>query len=322
MKRKSGRTRVSAHGRTRKPHADVVTKFITRAQMLAEAHKRVYVREVTHRVNLGDTLNRLIGDGEGLPDGTIIEIAGDSGAGKSTTTLDLAAAAQADGMTVCMADFENSLKRKWAQRRGVDTEDPLKFEHFPYDAIEKLSPKGKVVSVQFPTVEEIFDDIERYIRRNVKLNPERRFLVLCDSIAAMATDAVSGGDIADSNMRTKMDLPSFMSQLMKKWIRFTASHAVTLVFVNQLRVKPGVMFGDPSYTPGGNAVPFFSHVRVRLKRIRLLRKDGKPCGVCGIMKLVKSKIGGMEGTEVGYKLLWRTGRTKFVPVASLFVKKS
>lgn len=295
--------------------------FITRAQILAEAHKRVFVREVTHRVNLGDTLNKLLGDGEGLPDGTILEIAGDSGAGKSTTTLDLAAAAQACGVTVCMADFENSLKRKWAERRGVNIDDPLKFEHFPYEAIEKLSPKGKVVSVHFPTVEEIFDDIERYITRNVKLNSARRFLIICDSIAAMATDAVSGGNIADANMRTKMDLPSFMSQLLKKWIRFTASYSVTLVFVNQLRVRPGVMFGDPSYTPGGNAVPFFSHVRIRLKRVRLLRKDGKPIGVCGIMKLVKSKIGGTEGSEVGYKLLWRTGRTKFVKAASLFVKK-
>lgn len=294
--------------------------FITRAQILAEAHRRVYHREITNRINLGETLNGILGDGEGLPDGTIIEIAGDSGAGKSTTTLDLAAAAQAQGVTVCLADFENSLNKKWARKRGVNVDDPMLFEHFPYEPIEKLSPKGKVISVHFPTVEEIFDDIERYIGRNTKLNRARRFLIIADSIAAMATDAVSGGDIADTNMRTKMDLPSFLSQLLKKWIRFTAGHSVTVVFINQLRVKPGVMFGDPAYTPGGNAVPFFSHVRIRLKRVRLLRKNGKPVGVCGIMKLMKSKIGGTEGTEIGYKLFWRTGRTKFVSAASLFKK--
>lgn len=273
-------------------------------------------------------MNEIFGSGvTGLPEGTILEVSGDSSAGKSTMLLDLAATAQQAGMTVLWADMENSFQAKWAVRRGVVVDNPLLFEIFGYETLEKLGAKTKngtrrVTAVQMPTAEEIFDSMEEYIVANHKLDKARRFFIVCDSIAAMATDAIATTDSADSNMRTKMDLPALMSQLMKKWMRLTALHALTLVFINQLRVKPGVMFGDPAYTPGGNAVPFFAHVRVRMKRVRLLRKDGRPVGVAGIMRLVKSKIGGAEGTELGYKLFWRSGRTKLVRAASLFTKRA
>lgn len=302
-----------------------VPRFVTRRQLLEKRNLRVLQRSDVKTLDLG-RMNEIFGDGEnGLPDGTILEVSGDSSAGKSTMMLDLAAAAQAAGMTVLWADFENSFQQKWAARRGVVLDNPLLFELFSYEALEKLGAKTKaggrrVAAVQTPTVEEIFDSMEEYVIANHKLDKTRRFFIVCDSIAAMATDVVVESKSADANMRTKMDLPSFMSQLMKKWMRITAVHAITLAFINQLRVKPGVMFGDPAYTPGGNAVPFFAHVRVRMKRVRLLRKDGKPYGVAGIMRLFKSKIGGAEGTELGYKLFWRSGRTKLVRAASLFKK--
>lgn len=302
-------------------------KFVTRAGLLAKHNLRVLERgKEAKLVDLGKSLNKYFGDGvQGLPDGTIVEVAGDSGAGKSTLMLDVAACAQKQGVTVVWADFENSFKAEWAQRRGVVLDDPLQFELFAYTALEKLGAKTKsgarrVLSIGLPTVEDVFDSMQEYIESNHKLDKTRRFLVVCDSIAAMATDAVSEPS-AQANMRTKMDLPSFLSQLLKKWIRLTAMHAVSLVFINQLRDKPNQRFGDPKYTPGGNAVPFFSHVRIRMKRVRLYKLNGKTLGVVGIMRLHKSKIGGEEGRELGYKLLWRSGRTKFVKAASLFEKR-
>jgi RecA/RadA recombinase len=120
------------------------------------------------------------------------------------------------------------------------------------------------------------------------------------------------------NLRTQMDLPMFLNSLLRRWVGLGQVYQVAMVFVNQLREKP-MAFGDPTYTPGGNALKFYTHVQVRMNRASKggrLTDKGKVIGIQGEMTNRKNKVGGIERATVRYKILF-DGPMEFMPSKKL-----
>ena len=121
-------------------------------------------------------------------------------------------------------------------------------------------------------------------------------------------------------MRTQMALPQFLGKLLRRWTGLFESYNVLGVFINQVRIAPGVAFGNPEYTPGGKALKFYCHIRSIVRRTKggRLMKSGKIVGLKGIITNLKNKAGGVEGSRCGYKIYFDGKRsTKWVDAAML-----
>jgi recombination protein RecA len=266
-------------------------------------------RAPTTWLDLGSaSLNRVLGNAErGVPYGRIVEVSGLESHGKTALTLTLAALAQQDGALVIWADFENSYTPEWAAVRGLDPEQVALVS--PY-----VGRFGKEKDVRLPAAQELCEEVEALI---VGFHGRYKKIFLAgDSITSMLTEGEASAGLGGQNMRTRMDLPMFLGALMRRWVGMAQAHNVLMVFVNQLRQKPGMAFGDPWYTPGGNAVRFYSHVRVRVRRTGAkggrITVSGHQTGIQGIVTNKKNKVGGLESSEIGYRLLF-DGPMKFVP---------
>ncbi len=163
------------------------------------------------------------------------------------------------------------------------------------------------------TGEELLKEAEHWMKA-VRVANRKPFLIL-DSVASIMPEGASTDEIDDQNMRNDQALPKLMSRLMPRWIGVVASCSGVAIFINQLRQKPGIAFGDPWYSNGGNALPFFAHVRVRMRRkgkdSGKMRQGSDIVGIKGLMKNHKNKAGGVEGREIGYKI-FNDGRAQFV----------
>lgn len=199
--------------------------------------------------------------GGGYPKGRIIEIYGPESSGKTTLTLHAIAEIQKQGGTAAFIDAEHALDPAYARRLGVDTENLL-------------------VS-QPDNGEQALEICETLVRSNAV------DLIIVDSVAALTPQAEIDGEMGDSHMGLQARL---MSQALRKLTGIINKSNATVVFINQIRMKIGVMFGNPETTTGGNALKFYASVRADIRRIGQIKDGEEIVGNRTKVKIVKNKI--------------------------------
>ena len=200
--------------------------------------------------------------GRGLPRGRIIEIFGPESSGKTTLALHAVAEAQKTGGVAAFIDAEHALDTTWAKRLGVDVNNML-------------------VS-QPDTGEQALDIVEMLIKSNAV------DIIVVDSVAALVPAAELQGEMGQSHVGLQARL---MSQALRKLTGIISKSKTTLIFINQIRMKIGVMFGNPETTPGGNALKFYCSVRLDTRRISTIKDStGKAVANRVRARVVKNKV--------------------------------
>jgi recombination protein RecA len=199
--------------------------------------------------------------GVGIPRGRVTELFGPESSGKTTLALHVIASAQKAGGVAAFIDAEHALDTTWAKRLGVDV--------------------SSLLVSQPDTGEQALDIAEMLIASNSV------DVIVIDSVAALTPRAELEGDIGDTHVGLQARL---MSQAMRKLTGIINRSKTALVFINQIRMKIGVMFGNPETTPGGKALKFYSSVRVDLRRINTLKDNTGAIGSHVKARVVKNKI--------------------------------
>ncbi|WP_150050368.1 MULTISPECIES: recombinase RecA [Methylomonas] len=197
----------------------------------------------------------------GLPRGRIIEIYGPESSGKTTLTLQTIAQVQKLGGTAAFVDAEHALDPVYAQKIGVNIDDLL---------------------VSQPDTGEQALEITDMLVRSGAVD-----IVVVDSVAALTPKAEIEGDMGDSHMGLQARL---MSQALRKLTANIKRSNTLVIFINQLRMKIGVMFGNPETTTGGNALKFYASVRLDIRRIGAIKKGDEVIGNETRVKVVKNKV--------------------------------
>lgn len=197
----------------------------------------------------------------GLPYGRIVEIYGPESSGKTTLTLQVIAEAQKDGKTCAFIDAEHALDPVYAKKLGVNVEDLLVSQ--PDTGEQAL---------------EICDMLVRSAAVDV---------IIVDSVAALTPKAEIEGDMGDSHMGLQARL---MSQALRKLTGNIKRSNTLVIFINQIRMKIGVMFGNPETTTGGNALKFYASVRLDIRRIGSVKDGDEITGNETRVKVVKNKV--------------------------------
>jgi len=199
--------------------------------------------------------------GKGFPRGRIIEIYGPESSGKTTIALHSVAAAQRDGGIAAFVDAEHALDPSWAKKLGISLEQLL---------------------VSQPTSgEEALQIVEMLVKSNAV------DIIIVDSVAALVPQKELDGEMGDSMVGVQARL---MSQAMRKLTGAISKSKTTVIFINQLREKIGVMFGSPETTPGGKALKFYASCRVDVRRIGTLKDGEEVVGQRVKVKVVKNKV--------------------------------
>ncbi|MGI6612073.1 MAG: recombinase RecA [Candidatus Nanosyncoccaceae bacterium] len=199
--------------------------------------------------------------GGGYPKGRIIEIYGPESSGKTTLALHAIAEMQKAGGTAAFVDAEHALDPAYAKKLGVDTENLL-------------------IS-QPDNGEQALEIVDTLVRSNAV------DIIVVDSVAALVPQAEIDGDMGDSHMGLQARL---MSQALRKLTGIINKSKATVVFINQIRMKIGVMFGNPETTTGGNALKFYASVRLDIRRIGQIKVGDDIVGNRTRVKVVKNKI--------------------------------
>lgn len=256
-------------------------------------------------------LNSVFGHPDlGIPWGKIIELFGNESHGKSVLAQDLMYFAQAAGADCIWYDAENSVNKKWMRTRGLITRNVNIVKPYLgfFDGKEpKFTKQGKLISEpSISPAEVLCDEVTELVRLKNRQNRDRLIFLVVDSVSALETQYEMDSGMAGANMKSNTELSRFLSRLMKSWTSLFATRNVIGVFINQLRTKPGVTFGSPEYTPGGKALKFYAHVRIRINRSAggRIMHSGSQIGIQGVMKNVKNKVGGVENATCGYKVLF------------------
>jgi recombination protein RecA len=197
----------------------------------------------------------------GLPKGRVVEIYGPESSGKTTLTLQVIAEAQKVGGTAAFVDAEHALDPKYAEKLGVDVDELL---------------------VSQPDTGEQALEITDMLVRSSAVD-----IIVVDSVAALTPKAEIEGDMGDSHMGLQARL---MSQALRKLTGNIKRSNTMVVFINQIRMKIGVMFGSPETTTGGNALKFYSSVRLDIRRIGAIKKGDEIIGNQTRVKVVKNKV--------------------------------
>ena len=197
----------------------------------------------------------------GLPRGRVVEIYGPESSGKTTLTLQVIAQAQKLGGTAAFVDAEHALDPSYAAKLGVDVDELL---------------------VSQPDTGEQALEITDMLVRSGAVD-----IVIVDSVAALTPKAEIEGEMGDSHMGLQARL---MSQALRKLTANIQRSNTMVVFINQIRMKIGVMFGSPETTTGGNALKFYSSVRLDIRRIGAIKKGDEVIGNQTRVKVVKNKV--------------------------------
>jgi len=206
------------------------------------------------------TLDMALGIG-GIPRGRIIEIYGPESSGKTTVSLHMIAEAQRNGGTAAFIDAEHALDPVYAARLGVDT---------------------KNLYVSQPDTGEQGLEIAESLVRSGSVD-----IVVIDSVAALTPKAEIDGEMGDSHVGLQARL---MSQALRKLAGITNRTKTCVVFINQLREKVGVMFGNPETTPGGKALKFYASVRLDVRKGEVIKDGADSVGARTKVKVVKNKM--------------------------------
>ena len=197
----------------------------------------------------------------GIPRGRIIEVFGPESSGKTTLALHLIAEAQKMGGEAAFIDAEHALDPVYAKHLGVNIDE--------------------LIVSQPDTGEQALEIAEALVRIGA------RVIIVVDSVAAFVPKAEIDGDMGDAHVGLQARL---MSQALRKLAGVINKSKCVIVFINQLREKVGVMFGNPETTPGGRALKFYASVRLDIRRVESLKQDGEVIGNRTRVKVVKNKV--------------------------------
>lgn len=226
----------------------------------------------------------------GLPRGRVIEVYGPESSGKTTLTLQVIAEAQKAGGTAAFVDAEHALDPSYAEKLGVDVDELL---------------------VSQPDTGEQALEITDMLVRSGSID-----VVVVDSVAALTPKAEIEGDMGDSHMGLQARL---MSQALRKLTGNIKRSNTMVIFINQIRMKIGVMFGNPETTTGGNALKFYASVRMDIRRIGAIKKGDEIVGNETRVKVVKNKMA-PPFKQVEFQILYGEGISREGELIDLGVK--